>query len=308
MAAKTTRKPDTDLEKHSIAAIERHLACTTRAKKMWTLITRDPEVQTCWKMANYIAAQKLGMNDHGGTHAKVATASALTMLGLLDGSDVRPDIIAGGFGTKDDAALVVLSAMLCHDLGNMVHREDHATLSVTLAIPVLDRLLPEIYPEVCKRAAIRSFILSAIYTHHGEPKPLSIEAALVCIADSTDMTKGRGRVAFDSGSITIHSVSALSIERVEIRKGNGKPIELVIHMSNSAGIFQVQEILAPKVRAGPLAEFVDVLAVTDSGPGKTEKTIVDGIRMAGTKFVPVNGNRTDGPKDDVREKNARRRR
>ena len=37
---------------------------------------------------------------------------------------------------------------------------------------------------------------------------------------------------------------------------------LVIHMSSSAGIFQVQEILAPKVRAGPLADAVDVIAVT----------------------------------------------
>lgn len=302
MAAPVSREPDCDLEEQSVRTIERHLTGTVRAKKMWELVTHDPEVGTCWRMANYIAAQKLGMNDHGETHAKVATASALTMLGLLEGSEVRPDIVAGGFGTNDDSALVVLSAMLCHDLGNMVHRVDHATLSVTLAIPVLDRLLPAIYPDVCQRAAIRSFILSAIYTHHGEPKPLSIEAALVCIADSTDMTKGRGRVAFASGSITIHSVSALSIDRVEIKKGDKKPIGLVIHMSNSAGIFQVQEILAPKVRAGPLAGFVDVLAVTDSGPGKTEKTIVEGIRMAGTKFVPVNGNGENSPAPEAPEK------
>ncbi|MDD1703358.1 MAG: HD domain-containing protein [Methanoregula sp.] len=289
MAAKNTHEPDTGLEKHSIETIKRHLARTTRAKKMWNLITSDPGIQASWRMANYVASTKLGMNDHGGIHAKVATASALTMLGLLDDSPVRPDIIAGGFGTRDDAALVVLTAMLCHDLGNMVHREDHATLGVTLAIPVLDRLLPEIYDDTEQRTAIRSFILSAIYTHHGVPKPLSIEAALVCIADSTDMTKGRGRVAFESGSITIHSVSALAIEQVEIRKGTEKPIELLIHMSNSAGIFQVQEILAPKVRAGPLAGFVEVVAVTASGPGKTEKTIVDGIRMEGSRFVPVNG-------------------
>jgi metal-dependent HD superfamily phosphatase/phosphodiesterase len=100
------------------------------------------------------------------------------------------------------------------------------------------------------------------------------------------MTRGRGRVAFESGSITIHSVSALAIEKVEIKKGAGKPIGLVIHMSSSAGIFQVQEILAPKVRAGPLADAVDVIAVTTEGAHAAGQTIVSGIRMQGAKFVP----------------------
>jgi metal-dependent HD superfamily phosphatase/phosphodiesterase len=277
---------DPDLEAHSTAIIERHLARRPRARKMWELLTGDAGVQAGWRMANYVASTKLGMNDHGRTHATVATASALTMLDLLDGSPFVPDIIAGKFGDRDDAALVVMTAMLCHDLGNMVHREEHANLGVVLAIPILDRLLPQVYDDPQKRTAIGSFILSSIYTHHGVPKPLTIEAALVCIADSTDMTKGRGRVAFESGSITIHSVSALAIEKVEIRKGTGKPIDLVIHMSSSAGIFQVQEILAPKVRAGPLADAVDVIAVTTEGAHAAGQTIVSGIRMQGAKFVP----------------------
>ena len=101
------------------------------------------------------------------------------------------------------------------------------------------------------------------------------------------MTKGRGRVAFESGSITIHSVSALAIEKVEIKKGAEKPIGLVIHMSSSAGIFQVQEILAPKVRAGPLADAVDVIAVTTEGAHAAGQAIVSGIRMQGVKFDPI---------------------
>jgi len=278
---------DTDLEARSMDIIEHHITRRPRAKKMWELLTGDAGVQAGWRMANYVASTKLGMNDHGRTHVTVATASALTMLDLLDGSPFTPDIVAGKFGNRDDAALVVMTAMLCHDLGNMVHREDHAGLGVTLAIPLLDRLLPEIYEDPQKRMAIRSFILSAIYTHHGVPRPLSIEAALVCIADSTDMTKGRGRVAFESGSITIHSVSALAIEKVEIKKGAEKPIGLVIHMSSSAGIFQVQEILAPKVRAGPLADAVDVIAVTTEGAQADGQTIVSGIQMQGAKFVPL---------------------
>jgi uncharacterized protein len=253
---------------------------------MWDLLVNDAEVKTHWQMADFVATKKLGMNDHGETHAKVATASALTMLEILGRSGVQPDIVAGGLGDEDDAALVVLVAALCHDFGNMVHRTDHADLGIVLAVPVLDRLLPSIYPDRVKMTRIKSFILSAIYTHHGEPKPLTIEAALVCIGDSTDMTKGRGRAAFERGSITIHSVSALAIERVEIREGKDKPIELCISMSNSAGIYQVQEILAPKVRAGPLAGYVDVIAITDACAGDYEHRIVGGIRMDGAKFVP----------------------
>ncbi|WP_292371145.1 HD domain-containing protein [Methanoregula sp. UBA64] len=280
---------DFDLEAHSETIILDHLKERPRAGKMWELITGDPEIVTGWQMANFVAAQKLGMNDHGRTHVTVATASALTLLDLLEGSAFVPDIVAGGFGDRDDAALVVMTAMLFHDLGNMVHREDHADLSVVLAQPVLDRLLPRIYEDPEKRTAIRAFILSAIYSHHGVPKPLTVEAAIVCIADSTDMTKGRGRVAFESGSITIHSVSALSIERVEIQKGREKPIELLIHMSSPAGIFQVQEILAPKVLAGPLAGAVDVIAVTDGKTGE-KREIVSGIRLQGAKFVPYDRN------------------
>ncbi|MGB8220475.1 MAG: HD domain-containing protein [Methanoregula sp.] len=289
-------KEDPDLEEHSTGIIRHHLARRPRAKKMWELLTGDPEVQASWRMANYVAATKLGMNDHGRTHVTVATASALTMLDLLDDSPFVPDIITGKFGDRDDAALVVLTAMLCHDLGNMVHREDHADLGLVLVMPILDRLLPQIYKDPAQRTAIRSFILSAMYTHHGVPRPITIEAALVCIADSTDMTKGRGRVAFESGSITIHSVSALAIEKVEIKKGSEKPIGLVIHMSSSAGIFQVQEILAPKVRAGPLADAVDVIAVTTEGAHAAGQAIVSGIRMQGVKFVPY----TKGDSSDRR--------
>jgi len=276
-----------DLEKHSITTIGHCLTGKPKASAIWELLVNDEEVKSLWQMADYVATRKLMMNDHGETHAKVATASALTMLDILEDAGVQADIVAGGFGDTDDAALVVLVAALCHDFGNMVHRIDHADLSIVLAITVLDRLLPKIYPDIVKRTQVKSFILSAMYSHHGEPTPLTIEAALVCIGDSTDMTKGRGRSAFERGSITIHSVSALSIEHVEIRKGKDKPVELRISMSNSAGIYQVQEILAPKVRAGPLSGYVDVIAITDACTGDYERRIVGGIRMDGTRFIPV---------------------
>lgn len=279
------------LERRSVALIAKHLEGRPKAEKMWELLQHDLEVRACWRMANFITIRKLGMNDHGETHAKVATAAALTMLDLLRDADIKPDLVASGLGDMDDAVLVVLAATLCHDFGNQIHREAHSDTSIVLALPILDRLLAHIYDDLVHRTIVRSFILSGINSHLGEPRPLTIESALVCIGDSTDMTKGRGRAAFESGSITIHSVSALSIEQVTIRKGEIKPIELWIEMSNSAGIFQVQEILAPRVRSGPLAEYVDVIAVTRSG--KEESRIVEGIRMDGARFLPF-GERKSG--------------
>jgi len=288
-----------DLEGQAIATIERCLNGKPRASAIWNLLVNDAVVKTHWQMANFVVTRTLGMNDHGETHAKVATASALTMLDLLDDAGIKPDIVAGGFGDRDDAALVVLVATLCHDFGNMVHRTDHPEIGIVLVLPVLDKLLPEIYPDPVMMTRVKSFILSAMYSHHGEPKPLTIEAALVCVGDSTDMTKGRGRAAFERGSISIHSVSALAIQRVEIRKGREKPIELRISMSNSAGIYQVQEILAPKVRAGPLAGYIEVIAVTDAGQGEHEYRIVEGIRMDGAKFTPCT---REGTRIQSREK------
>jgi len=285
---------DRSLEDQSVDTIRRFLTGKPRTTAMWELLINDTVVKTHWEMADYVATTKLLMNDHGRTHAMVATASALTMLDLAISAGVTPDFVKSGFGDNDDAALIVLTATLCHDCGNIVHRQEHAELAVSLMIPVLDRLLPSVYTEPAKLTQIKTFILSAIYTHHGEPRPLTIEAAVVCIGDASDMTKGRGRAAFERGSVTIHSVSALAIERVDIRKGTAKPIELRIFMTNSAGIYQVQEILAPKVRAGPLAGSVDVVAITDVADEDHEQRIVGGIRMDGAKFVPCRSDGTRG--------------
>lgn len=273
-----------EMEAEAVATIRSILSEYPKAEQMYDLLVYDDEVRAYWRMANYFTVRHLGMNDHGETHAKIATASALTILDILQKAGIPPDVVESGAGTGDDAALVVLSAMLCHDFGNAIHREVHQQISVPLAHAVLHRLLPAIYQDTGQRTEILSFILSAIYTHHAEPLPLTREAAMVCIGDSSDMTKGRGRMAFDSGSITIHTVSALSIERVEIVRGKRRPVEIRIMMSNSAGIYQVQEVLGRKVAVGPLKDHVDVIAIVRDGEG--EERILEGVTMSGGKCVP----------------------
>lgn len=275
------------LENESVRKIEELLEKRPKAMKLWRMMCSDEEVRANWDMADFIAVTKLHYNDHGEVHAKVVAASALSMLELLLESGVRPDVVSSGAGDEDDAALVVMAASLCHDFGNQVHRKDHANMSAYLALPIMDRMLKEIYKDAEKRTEIRAFILSAIHSHDGEPEPLTIEAGLVCVGDATDMTKGRGRAGFDLGNINIHTVSALSVESVSIAKGNGKPVEISIRMSNSAGIFQVQETLGRKVAISPLAPHIDVIARTETEKGEYDKRIVYGIQMKGKKFVPL---------------------
>jgi metal-dependent HD superfamily phosphatase/phosphodiesterase len=74
------------------------------------------------------------------------------------------------------------------------------------------------------------------------------------------MEQGRARIPFEAGKIDIHSVSALSIEKVEISEGTEKPIVIRIKMSNSAGIFQIDELLKARIQNSGLEKYIHVIA------------------------------------------------
>jgi metal-dependent HD superfamily phosphatase/phosphodiesterase len=86
------------------------------------------------------------------------------------------------------------------------------------------------------------------------------------------MEQGRARIPFEAGKIDIHSVSALSIERVEIQEGKEKPITIKITMSNSAGVFQIDELLKPRIENSGLEKYIHVLAEIT---GEKERKIIE---------------------------------
>lgn len=272
------------LETESLKAIEESISSYPKSKKMFEMLVNDPELRADWDLANFIAVKKLKYNDHGEVHAKIVCASALKMLDLLIERGIMPDFVKEG-GDLDDDHLIVLSAALLHDIGNQIYRKGHPLHSTYLAIPILDRLLPEIYNDLENRTEVRGFILNAIYAHDADVPDYTIEAAVVGIGDATDMTKGRGRMAFDLGSLSIHTVSALSIERVLILRGKDKPIEIVVEMTNSSGIFQVEEILGEKIIGGPLEELISLQANLVPGEVNYDKRIVRAITLKGSRFV-----------------------
>ena len=92
------------------------------------------------------------------------------------------------------------------------------------------------------------------------------------MADALDMTQGRSRIPFEAGQTNIHSVSAMAIDSVSLEKGKTTPIRVVITMSNSAGIFQVDELLKRKLKNSTIAPYVEVVARIE---GETEKRLVE---------------------------------
>ncbi|MBU1915358.1 MAG: HD domain-containing protein, partial [Candidatus Thermoplasmatota archaeon] len=246
------------------------------------------ETNTLLNLANYIAVRKMGYNDHGPIHARIVTANGVRLIKIiLDSKDLQLDSINGLGMTEDDAHLIVVAGCFLHDIGNAIHREEHEIFSVILAKGLLERILPSLYPEISKRIAVIEQILHALYAHDVGENALTIESAIVVIADGCDITKGRGRLSFDMGKHDIHSISALSIESVDIHKGKTKLIEIHVNMSNSAGIYQVQETLGNKVAKSPLRDYIEIVA--DLTPSKTppELRILDRIVFSDGKYKNV---------------------
>lgn len=107
------------------------------------------------------------------------------------------------------------------------------------------------------------------------------------IADGCDITKGRGRLSFDMGKHDIHSISALSIESVDISKGKTKLIEIHVNMSNSAGIYQVQETLGNKVAKSPLRDYIEIVADLTPSKAPPELRILDRIVFSDGKYKNI---------------------
>lgn len=275
------------LEAESMERLHALVAPYPKTASLIYSLVADPEVRANWDAADYLVVAKLNFNDHGEVHHKVVATAAASILHLLVETGVQPDVVTSGAGDIDDAFLVTVAGALLHDIGNQIHREGHPAMGVVLAIPILDRLLVPIYPDVEQRVELRAFILHAIRAHDIDLPPLTLEAAIVAVADACDMTKGRARYVFDVGEISIHTVGALAIERVQIGAGKSKPVAISVELSNSAGIFPIEQYVLPKVNAGALASLVEVRVTSSPEDSHSDQRIVYTVEMKGRKFVAV---------------------
>jgi metal-dependent HD superfamily phosphatase/phosphodiesterase len=244
-------------------------------QKLVDRINADVEVYGLWECANVNAVTRLGMSDHGPVHVHIIANIALKLLRLLTSAGIQPSIVGDHGLTPEDAEVVVVLTSLTHDLGMSIHRMDHEQFSLFIAQMKIREWLDGLY-DTRVATIVRSEALHAIISHRSGGRPLTVEAGVVRVADALDMAKGRSRIPFEAGQVNIHSLSAAAIDKVEISRGETKPIRIVVRMTNSAGIFQLDELLKEKLNGSGLEPYVEVEATIE---GEAEKKLIQVFRL-----------------------------
>jgi uncharacterized protein len=261
------------------AVERRRIRVPERSKrKLRRLIERvndDKQLKAWWHVANVNAVTRMEINDHSWVHIQIVTNIALKLLRQLTKHGVEPAMVTDYGMEPDDAEIVVTLGALTHCIGMSVHRHGHEDYSLFLAEPKLRQLLVGIYDEP-ELTVVVSEVLQGIISHRSDGQPLTIEAGLLRVADALDMAKGRSRIPFERGRVSIHSLSAAAIEDVLIKDGEERPILIEIVMNNSSGLYQVDGLLKAKLRGSGLEQYVEVLAHIDT---EAEKRLVPLYRL-----------------------------
>ncbi len=229
-----------------------------RLERLLEAVDGDLQIKAWWHAAG-VNAERLHMSDHSWVHIQIVLNIALRLSRLLFARGVTASIVADHGLERRDAEVVIAGAALLHCVGMSIHRTDHEAYSLFLTADKLPGLLADIYEEPT-RSIIVAETMHAIISHRSKGAPLTIEGAILRVADALDMARGRSRVPFEAGHTNIHSLSAYAIEEVQIGAGEEKAVRVEIKMSNSAGIFQVDEGLGTKLRGTPLEEHIEVVA------------------------------------------------
>ena len=214
-------------------------------------------------LAAQVTAERLEMSDHSWVHLQIVLNRALHLFRLLRRRGLRSSIERDYALSHRDAEVVIAGGCLLHDTGMSIHRIDHEAYSLFIAADILPTLLDGVYEEP-ERTVVASEILHAVIGHRSGGRPLTLEAGIVRVADALDMEHGRSRVAFESSLPNIHSLSAAAIDEVRIVPGEQRAVRVEVEMNNSAGVFQVDELLATKLRGSGLEDYIEVVARIDS--------------------------------------------
>ncbi len=241
-----------------------------KLKKLLKIINNDQELIQLWRCANVNAVDRSGISDHGEIHIRIVANAALRMMRLLAKGGVEYSVVKHHAMDNDDAEIIVVLAACFHDIGIAIHRDDHERYSLILAYPKARQLLSQLYEEP-DLTVMTAEVIHAVIAHNTDESCLTIEAGVLKVADTLDMKEGRSRIPFEAGEVNIHSVSAQAVESVEILRGDKLPLKIVVSLANSAGIFQVDELLRRKLKNSTLESHVEVVAKID---GKSEKKLI----------------------------------
>lgn len=233
-------------------------------------INSNDEIKTLWKIINVNATDRLGYSDHGPTHFQIVANYALKIARILKRKGVEMSVVRDFGLTYDHAEVIIFLASIMHDLGMSIHRVSHEQFSLFIARDFLKEFLDFLPSE--EKIVVTSETLHAIISHsHGSSgKTSTIEGGIVRVADALDMTKGRSRIS--KVLVDIENVSNGAIDRVEVKEGINKFIDIKIIMTNPAGIFQIDDFVEEKLEPSGLSKYIDVKAfIIESGQEKLFK-------------------------------------
>lgn len=245
----------------SPSLIRRHVEGSKLLSRAWRILTSDEEIQELLRMANVNAVGRLLYNDHGPVHASIVSGSAIEIYEILRENGITPSSVEQRVvPTEEYAKLIILLGAYLHDIGNSVHRDSHELMGALIAGNILDRILPEIIGRDERGLAyrIKSEVMGAIFSTAMNVRALTIESSIVKVADATDMAEGRARLPYSKGKEDIHALSALSIAKVELKKGRERPLVIEVFMRDIAGMFQVERVMLPKLEYSLIAKYTEI--------------------------------------------------
>ncbi len=223
-------------------------------------VDEDTEIDAYLDAQNVNPVQRKGYNDHGRKHISIVRNRGLCLYDLLKAGGVEFNGASQqGLEEADEAVIVGLAAVL-HDIGHVVHRDDHPYYSLPLAADILDRLLPEFY-DTADAVRVKGEVLHAILCHHTPEEPLTREAGVVRVADALDMERGRSRIPYEQGGRGINTLSSQAITGVSLTEGEEAPVLVEITMRDAAGVYQVDELLKAKLTDSMIEEYVRIVAL-----------------------------------------------
>ena len=238
-------------------------------------VNADERVRAWWYMAQ-ITSERLGMSDHSWVHVQVVLNIALRLLRLLVKGGIEPAMVTD-HGMRDrDAEVVVAGGALLHDVGMSIHRADHEAYSLFMVEERLQSLLAESLRGARADGGDRG---DPARDHRPPPPRRALHASRPAWCGSRTPSTWR-RAARASRSRAASTGSTPSRRRRSTRSGSRRgrsaPVKIEIEMNNSAGVFQVDDLLATKLRGTPLEGHVEVIAQV---PGETEKRLLPGFRL-----------------------------
>ncbi len=235
---------------------------TTKYPKLCEIadqIDHDESINQLWRCCNVMAVDRLKINDHGMGHIRLVIQYAFQVFDLLVKAKIEPNSVID-YGLSHEEALVIILLSGCfHDIGHVISRKDHTYHSMTIAHNHILRLIKQHYSDA-DQMTILSETLHAIYCHNYDVTGMTIEAGILRLADALDMKKGRSSEAIKMGKVDIHSLSTNAVQSVSIQAGHEHPIHIDIEMTSSAGIFQIDSLLKPKLQGSEISPYVSLYA------------------------------------------------